>query len=91
MVDALGHVQGNRTGVKEGTCLWHQGRLGRLWLDLKSVFVQLLGLNNRDCARTLVSLSSAIWKQKRLEEALVLLQSAGEAFSKDGKTASCLC
>lgn len=28
----------------------------------------------------MVTLSRAIWKQKRLEEALILLQSAGEAF-----------
>ena len=42
---------------------------------------QLRGLKDRNSIRTLVSLSGAVWKQKRLEEALVLLKSAGEAFS----------
>lgn len=52
--------------------------------------VKEIGFKDQDCIRTLVSLSRAVWKQKRLEEALVLLQSAGEAFSAvDNESCQC--
>lgn len=50
----------------------------------------LLGSHDMNSIQTLVLISSVLWRQNRMEEALVVLQLAGEAFAKiDAKGSQC--
>ncbi|GMH40611.1 hypothetical protein BSKO_08515 [Bryopsis sp. KO-2023] len=47
-----------------------------------SIGLEVAGPDHPDTISTMVSLSGAVWKEGRLEEGLVLLQSAGESFAR---------